>query len=411
MSRQTNRHDLAVVGGGPAGLAAAERLAEAGHAVTVYERMPSVARRLLIAGRGGLNLTHSEALPDFLARYHPAGSLAPAIRAFPPEALRAWCEGLGQPTFVGSSGRVFPRAFKASPLLRAWLGRLDMLGVRIRARHRLTGIEDRTLILDTPEGTLRHAPAAALLALGGASWPRLGSDGSWVAVMEGLGAAVAPLRPANVGFRVGWSEVFRTRFAGEPVKRVGLSAGGQRVLGEMVVTQTGLEGGAVYALGRVLREAAEAEGAAILTLDLRPDLAEAALAARLGRSRPGESAASRLRKAAGLAPVAAGLLRESLGGPLPAEPGALAARIKAARLALDGPEAIERAISTAGGLRGVDARFMLPGRPGLFAAGEMLDWEAPTGGYLLQGAFASGRAAAEGMLDWLGNAPEDRDAA
>ncbi|GJD77657.1 TIGR03862 family flavoprotein [Methylobacterium gregans] len=411
MSRQTNRHDLAVVGGGPAGLAAAERLAEAGHAVTVYERMPSVARRLLIAGRGGLNLTHSEALPDFLARYHPAGSLAPAIRAFPPEALRAWCEGLGQPTFVGSSGRVFPRAFKASPLLRAWLGRLDTLGVRIRTRHRLTAIEGRTLILDTPEGTLRHTPAAALVALGGASWPRLGSDGSWVAVMEGLGAAVAPLRPANVGFRVGWSEVFRTRFAGEPVKRVGLSAGGQRVLGEMVVTQTGLEGGAVYALGRVLREAAEAEGAAILTLDLRPDLAEAALAARLGRSRPGESAASRLRKAAGLAPVSAGLLRESLGGPLPTEPGALAARIKAARLALDGPEAIERAISTAGGLRGVDARFMLPGRPGLFAAGEMLDWEAPTGGYLLQGAFATGRAAAEGMLDWLGNAPEDRDAA
>ena len=411
MSRQTNRHDLAVVGGGPAGLAAAERLAEAGHAVTVYERMPSVARRLLIAGRGGLNLTHSEALPDFLARYHPAGSLAPAIRAFPPEALRAWCEGLGQPTFVGSSGRVFPRAFKASPLLRAWLGRLDTLGVRIRTRHRLTAIEGRTLILDTPEGTLRHTPAAALVALGGASWPRLGSDGSWVAVMEGLGAAVAPLRPANVGFRVGWSEVFRTRFAGEPVKRVGLSAGGQRVLGEMVVTQTGLEGGAVYALGRVLREAAEAEGAAILTLDLRPDLTEAALAARLGRSRPGESAASRLRKAAGLTPVAAGLLRESLGGPLPTEPGALAARIKAARLALDGPEAIERAISTAGGLQGVDARFMLPGRPGLFAAGEMLDWEAPTGCYLLQGAFASGRAAAEGMLDWLGNAPEDRDAA
>jgi len=408
MSEKTIRHDLAVVGGGPAGLAAAERLAEAGHAVTVYERMPSVARRLLIAGRGGLNLTHSEALPDFLARYHPAGSLEPAIRAFPPEALRSWCEELGQPTFVGSSGRVFPRAFKASPLLRAWLGRLDGLGVRVRTRHRLAAVEGRTLVLDRPEGTLRHAPAAALLALGGASWPRLGSDGSWVGLLEGLGASVAPLRPANVGFRVAWSSVFRERFAGEPVKRVALTAGGRRVLGEMVVSRTGLEGGAVYALGRILREAAEASGSTVLTLDLRPDLAEADLAARLGRSRPGESAASRLRKAAGLAPVAAGLLRESAGGPLPTEPATLAGRIKAARLTLDGPEAIERAISTAGGLRGVDARFMLPGRPGLFAAGEMLDWEAPTGGYLLQGAFASGRAAADGMLDWLGTDPADK---
>ncbi|AWN38308.1 TIGR03862 family flavoprotein [Methylobacterium radiodurans] len=408
MPLETQNQDLAVVGGGPAGLAAAERLAEAGHTVTVYERMPSVARRLLIAGRGGLNLTHSEALPDFLARYHPAGSLEPAIRAFPPEALRAWCEGLGQPTFVGSSGRVFPRAFKASPLLRAWLGRLDGLGVRIRTRHRLAAIDGRTLVLDAPDGPLRHAPRAALLALGGASWPRLGSDGSWVGLVEGLGVPVAPLRPANVGFRVAWSEVFRARFAGEPVKRVALSAGGRQVRGEMVVTRTGLEGGAVYALGRVLREAAEAEGSAVLTLDLRPDLPEADLATRLARARPGESTASRLRKAAGLAPVAAGLLRESLGGPLPAEPRALAARIKAARLTLDGPEAIARAISTAGGLRGVDARFMLPERPGLFAAGEMLDWEAPTGGYLLQGAFASGRAAAAGMLAWLRDLPAER---
>ncbi len=408
MSRETKRHDLAVVGGGPAGLAAAERLAEAGHTVTVHERMPSVARRLLIAGRGGLNLTHGEALPDFLARYHPAGSLEAAIRAFPPEALRAWCEGLGQPTFVGSSGRVFPKAFKASPLLRAWLARLDRLGVRVRTRHRLAGIEGRTLVIDTPEGQVRHAPAAALLALGGASWPRLGSDGSWVGLLEGLGVPVAPLRPANVGFRVAWSEIFRARFAGEPVKRVALTASGRRVLGEMVVTETGIEGGAVYALGRVLREAAEADGSATLALDLRPDLAEADLTARLARSRPGESAASRLRKAAGLAPVAAGLLRESEGGPLPAEPAALAARIKAARLTLAGPEPIARAISTAGGLQGIDARFMLPGRPGLFAAGEMLDWEAPTGGYLLQGAFASGRAAAEGMLGWLAEVG-DRD--
>jgi uncharacterized flavoprotein (TIGR03862 family) len=397
----TEARALAVVGGGPAGLAAAELLAGSGRTVTVYERMPSPARRLLMAGRGGLNITHSEPLPAFLGRYHPAGILDAAIRAFPPQALRDWCAALGEPTFVGSSGRVFPKRFKASPLLRAWLTRLESRGVRIRTRHRLVAIEGRSLVFETPEGPVRHAPEAALLALGGASWPRLGADGSWVPLLTGLGAPVSALRPANVGFRVAWSEVFRTRFAGEPVKRVGLSVGGRAVLGEMVVTRTGLEGGAVYALSRILREAAAAEGTAELTLDLRPDLAADALAQRLAAQRPGESLANRLRKGAGLAPVAAGLLRESAGGPLPADPAALAARIKAAPLRIDGPEPIDRAISTAGGLGGLDARFMLRDRPGLFAAGEMLDWEAPTGGYLLQGAFASGRAAAAGMLAWL----------
>ena len=392
---------LSVIGGGPAGLAAAEVLAGAGRAVTVYERMPSLARRLLMAGRGGLNITHGEPLAAFLGRYHPSGSLEAAIRAFPPQALRDWCDGLGEPTFVGSSGRVFPERFKASPLLRAWLARLEAMGVQIRTRHRLVGIEGRTLAFETPEGPVRHAAPAALLALGGASWPRLGADGSWVPLLTDLGAPVSSLRPANVGFRVAWSEHFRTRFAGEPVKRVGLAAGGRSVLGEMVVTGRGLEGGAVYALSRDLREAAEAEGAADLVLDLRPDLGAEALAARLAAQRPGESLANRLRKGAGLAPVAAGLLRESAGGPLPADPAGLAARIKGAHLRLDGPEPIARAISTAGGLSGLDARFMLAARPGLFAAGEMLDWEAPTGGYLLQGAIASGRAAAAGMLAWL----------
>lgn len=396
-----DRDEIAIVGGGPAGLAAAEVLGEAGRAVTVYERMPSVARKLLIAGRGGLNITHSEARADFLARYHPHGSLDAAIAAFPPEALRDWCAELGEPTFVGSSGRVFPRSFKASPLLRGWLARLDRLGVRIRTRHRLTALGDG-LTLETPDGPLALRPRATLLALGGASWPRLGSDGRWVPLLEGLGVAVAPLRPANVGFAVAWSDVFRARFSGVPLKRIALSCDGAAARGEAVITQAGLEGGAVYALSRTLREAIAARGGAELVIDLRPDLTRDALARRLSGARPGDSAATRLRKAAGLPPVAAGLLREAAGA-LPPDPGALAGLIKAAPLTLTAPAPIARAISTAGGVRldAIDGRSMLRQHPGLFLAGEMLDWEAPTGGYLLQGAIAGGRAAAAGMLAWL----------
>ncbi len=397
-----DRDEIAIVGGGPAGLAAAEVLAQAGRAVTVYERMPSVARKLLIAGRGGLNITHSEARPDFLARYHPHGFLDAAIAAFPPEALRDWCAELGEPTFVGSSGRVFPRSFKASPLLRAWLARLDRLGVRIRTRHRLTALNE-ALHFETPDGALAVRPRATLLALGGASWPRLGSDGRWVPLLEGLGVAVAPLRPANAGFAVAWSDLFRERFAGAPLKRVALTCAGTTVRGEAVITQSGLEGGAIYALSRLVREAIAARSSARLVVDLRPDLTRDALARRLSGARPGDSAATRLRKAAGLSPVAAGLLREAAGAALPADPGALAGLIKGAPLTLTASAPIERAISTAGGVRleALDGRSMLRARPGLFLAGEMLDWEAPTGGYLLQGAFAGGRAAAAGMLDWL----------
>ncbi len=433
--------EVAIVGGGPAGLAAAEVLAQAGHAVTVYDRMPSVGRKLLIAGRGGLNLTHSEPRGAFLSRYHPAGHLDAAIAAFPPEALRDWCAELGEPTFVGSSGRVFPQSFKASPLLRAWLARLDRLGVRIRTRHRLAAIAEgaasdrdasrgsqsapatagrrssagrgapdpgsgaphRELYFETPDGPLVVRPRAALLALGGASWPRLGSDGRWVPLLEGLGVAVAPLRPANAGFTVAWSDLFRSRFAGAPLKRVALACDGKTVRGEAVITAAGIEGGAVYALSRLLREAVAARGHARLLVDLRPDLTREALARRLAGARPGDSAATRLRKAAGLAPVAAGLLREAAGAALPAEPEALAGLIKAAPLTLTGSAPIARAISTAGGVRlyALDGRSMLRAHPGLFLAGEMLDWEAPTGGYLLQGAFAGGRAAAAGLRDWL----------
>jgi hypothetical protein len=392
-----------VVGGGPAGLAAAEVLAAAGRRVTVFDRMPSLGRKLLMAGRGGLNLTHSEPLPAFLGRYHPEGSLTRAVEAFPPSALRAWCEDLGEPTFVGSSGRVFPKSFKASPLLRAWLARLDRQGVALRPRHRLIALSEDGLIFETTEGGLTVRPEATLLALGGASWPRLGSDGAWVPLLDGLGIPVSPLRPTNAGFAVAWSPTFRERHAGTPLKRVALSVAGRTVRGEAVVTEAGIEGGAVYALSRLLREAVEADGSATLLVDLRPDLDEAALAARLARSRAGDSLSARLRKAAGLAPVAIGLLREAAGAALPPEPAALARLIKAAPLALTGMMGLDRAISTAGGvvLDALDERAMLRARPGLFLAGEMLDWEAPTGGYLLQGAIAGGRAAADGMLDWL----------
>ena len=397
--------EVAVVGAGPAGLMAAEVLARAGAAVTVYDRMPTPARKFLLAGRGGLNLTHGEPLETFLTRYGTAAEqLRPAIEAFPPAALRAWSEALGEATFVGSSGRVFPVGFKATPLLRAWLARLRAAGVMLRPRHRWEGWDETgALRFAGPDGPLRVRTAATVLALGGASWPRLGSDGLWVPLLEGLGAEVAPLGPANAGFAVAWSGPFRERFAGVPLKRVALSLGDATVRGEALVTAGGIEGGAVYALSRPLRAAIAGRGQARLVVDLRPDLTRDALARRLVRARPGDSTAARLRKAAGLPPVAAGLLREAAGPALPAAPEALAGLIKAAPLELTASAPIARAISTAGGVRlaGLDARGMLRVRPGLFLAGEMLDWEAPTGGYLLQGAIAGGRATAAGMLDWL----------
>lgn len=392
-------HGVAVVGGGPAGLMAAERLAEAGVAVTVYDRMPSVGRKFLIAGRGGLNLTHSEPLERFLGRYAGAAPvLGPAVRAWDPAALRAWCAGLGQDTFVGSSGRVFPVAFKATPLLRAWLRRLAGLGVAVRTGWRWTGWDGDALRFSTAEGEQVVQADAAVLAMGGASWPRLGSDGGWVDAMQAAGVAVTPLRPANSGFLHPWSPVFQDRFAGSPLKRITLMFEGDSVAGEAVLTRDGIEGGAVYALSRVLRDAIDRDGAATAVLDLRPDLDRAALAARLGG--PGQSMANALRKA-GLSLAAAGLVRE-VGGD-----GPLADRVKALPLRLVGVQGLDRAISTAGGvgLGEVDAGFMLRARPGVFVCGEMLDWEAPTGGYLLQAAFSTGRVAAEGVLEWLKERP------
>lgn len=386
-----------VIGGGPAGLMAAETLAQGGVAVTLCDHMPSLGRKLLMAGRGGLNLTHSEPLPAMLARYGGAREqLAPALEAFTPEALVAWCHGLGQATFVGSSGRVFPVGMKASPLLRASLARLAGLGVAFATRQRWVGW-DRDGGLLFAGGAARH-PDCTVLALGGASWPRLGSDGGWTAAMGGLD--VAPLRPSNCGFSVSWSEPFCARFAGTPLKRIGVSFAGQTLRGEALVRAEGIEGGAIYALSAALREAVAADGAATLHLDLRPDLDAAELARRLGGDRGSQSLSNFLRKAGGLPPVAIGLVQEALHADGPA--GDLAALVKAVPLRVLAPFAMARAISSAGGLQWgeLDEGFMLRRRPGVFACGEMLDWEAPTGGYLLQAAFSTGAAAGRGALAW-----------
>lgn len=396
----TKSRTVHVIGAGPAGLMAAERLARAGAGVVVHEAMPSVGRKFLMAGRGGLNLTHSEPLESFVSRYGAAaGPVARWLETFSPTHLTGWAEGLGQATFTGSSGRVFPRAMKASPLLRAWLGRLGELGVEVRTRSRWVGRRDGGWVFDAPDGERIERPDAVVLALGGASWPRLGSDGAWRARLEADGVAVEPFRPSNVGFDADWSPVFADRFAGQPLKPVALTHADRTVRGEAMITRYGLEGGAVYALSAGLREAIDRDGTAGLTIDLRPDLSVEALAGRLAKPRGKDSAANWLRKAGGLSPAAAGLLRE-IPGELPAGADKLARRIKAVRLTLTGVQGLERAISSAGGVRldQVDDSLMLTALPGVFVAGEMLDWEAPTGGYLLQASMASGVVAADGVL-------------
>ena len=396
-----------MVGGGPAGLIAAEVLARGGVAVTVYERMPSVGRKLLMAGHGGLNLTHTEDRDRFLARYGDSSDrLAPMLAVFGPDDLRAWCAEVGEPTFVGSSGRVFPQAFRATPLLRAWLARLAELGVTIRTRQRWTGWtgDPGGLSFTGADGATTEVTSdVAVFALGGASWPRLGSDGGWVGPFGDRDVAVTALRPANVGVRVEWTDTFADRFEGSPVKHLALTVRGHRgppVRGDAMVTRAGLEGGPVYASGVAIRDALEADGRCTLEIDLRPDLAVGQLVDRLRHRRPKDSVSSWLRRSIGLDPVAIALLRESSGGALPSDPAATAALAKAVPVPVTGTMPIERAISTAGGIAWseVDDALMLHRLPGTFVAGEMLDWEAPTGGYLLQASFSTGVVAGRGAL-------------
>jgi uncharacterized flavoprotein (TIGR03862 family) len=403
--------NAAIIGAGPAGLMAAEVLAQGGAKVTVFDAMPSAGRKFLMAGRGGLNLTHGEPLPAFLARYREAAArLEPAISAFPPDRLRQWSEALGQPTFVGSSGRVFPQSFKASPLLRAWLRRLDSQGVRFAFRHRWTGWDkDNRLVFQTPDGERVIEAGATVLALGGASWPRLGSDGVWTELPAAKGITISPLRPANCGFTVAWSDVFRDRFEGQPLKGAAFGFGHQTIRGEAIVTRAGIEGGAIYALSAELREAIAQTGEAQLQVALRPDLATDELATRLSTPRGKQSFSNFLRKAVNLSPVAIGLVQEAViasgRSPVTLSSRELAELVNALPIRLTGTAPIARAISTAGGiaLDELDEAFMLRRLPGVFAAGEMLDWEAPTGGYLLQASFATGAAAGKGALGWLAN--------
>ena len=401
---------VAIIGGGPAGLMAAEAASNAGARVDVYDAMPSVGRKFLIAGKGGLNLTHSEPPESFLSRYGARRvCLEPLLAGFGPDALRAWARGLGVDTFVGSSGRVFPAGMKAAPLLRAWLHRLRAAGVRFHMRHRWCGWEQNgALRFFTPPGVRAVHADALVLALGGGSWARLGSTGAWVPLLGARGVRVAPLRPANCGFDVGWSEHFRARYAGHPLKSVVLAHTGpdgveHRQRGEFMLTATGVEGGLIYALSARLRDEIEATGAAVLRLDLAPSRDLTQLVCELSRSRGSSSLANHLRRRAGIAGVKAGLLRELLPAEDFADPLRLAAAIKALPLRLIAPRPLDEAISSAGGVafEELDEHLMIRALPGVFCAGEMLDWEAPTGGYLLTACFASGRAAGAGAAAWL----------
>ncbi|KAF0201710.1 MAG: hypothetical protein FD173_2088 [Gallionellaceae bacterium] len=396
---------IAIIGAGPAGLMAAEMISGHGMRVDVYDAMPSAGRKFLMAGKGGMNITHAEPYADFLARYGARREqLEPLLDAFTPTDLRAWIHGLGIETFVGSSGRVFPADMKAAPLLRAWLHRLREGGVNFHIRHRWCGWnEEGALRFDTAQGECSANADAVVLALGGGSWPQLGSTGAWVALLAQRGIDIAPLRPANCGFDIAWSEHFRKRFAGEPLKSITATLGEVRKQGECVITATGIEGGLIYALSAALRDEIERNGSATLHLDLLPDWSAQRVHDEVHHPRGSRSLSSHLQSRLGLKGVKANLLREVLGAQSFVNPALLAAAIKALPLKLVAPRPLSEAISSAGGVRfeALEEKLMLRKLPGVFCAGEMLDWEAPTGGYLLSACFASGRAAGLGALQWL----------
>ncbi|TMU81231.1 TIGR03862 family flavoprotein [Pseudomonas fluorescens] len=398
---------VAIFGGGPAGLMAAEVLSQAGIRVDLYDGMPSVGRKFLLAGVGGMNITHSEAYPAFLSRYaERAPQIAPLLRGFDADALCTWIHDLGIETFIGSSGRVFPTDMKAAPLLRAWLKRLRDSGVVIHTRHRWLGWDEHgALRIDSPEGEITVKPDATLLALGGGSWSRLGSDGAWMLPLEQRGVGLAPLQPSNCGFEVqAWSELMVSKFAGAPLKNIaiGLNDDIPR-LGECVITATGIEGSLIYALSAPIREAINQYGAAVVHIDLLPGRPVDKLQAALSKPRGSRSMAKHLHSQVGIDGVKAALLRELTDAATFADPALLARAIKALPLTLVKTRPLDEAISSAGGVtfEAMDERLMLKALPGVFCAGEMLDWEAPTGGYLLTGCFASGRAAGSGILQWL----------
>ncbi len=406
-SHSSTPHHVAIIGGGPAGLMAAEVLSQAGIRVDLYDGMPSVGRKFLLAGVGGMNITHSEAYPAFLSRYaERAPYIAPLLREFGAEALCQWIHGLGIDTFVGSSGRVFPTDMKAAPLLRAWLKRLRDAGVVIHTRHRWLGWNtDGSLRIQHPEGERAVKADATLLALGGGSWSRLGSDGAWLPLLQQRGVQVAPLQPSNCGFEVSaWSELLRSKFAGAPLKNVaiGLNDDIPR-LGECVITASGIEGSLIYALSAPIRDSIHRHGQATVHIDLLPGKPRDKVQAALAKPRGSRSMAKHLQSQLGIEGVKAGLLRELTGADTFNDPARLAAAIKALPLTLVRPRPLDEAISSAGGVafEALDERLMLEHLPGVFCAGEMLDWEAPTGGYLLTACFASGRRAGLGMLEWL----------
>jgi uncharacterized flavoprotein (TIGR03862 family) len=406
---ENSRPRVAIVGGGPAGLMAAETLSRGGtFDVHLYDAMPSVGRKFLLAGRGGMNITHAEPYEQFVTRYGArAAALRPMLDAFGPDAVRAWVHGLGIETFVGTSGRVFPTEMKAAPLLRAWLHRLREAGVQFHQRHRWTGWSDGALRFAAPEGELLVRADATVLALGGASWARLGSDGAWLPLLAERGIGVAPLRPSNCGFDVSWSPLFAGRHAGQPLTTVAASwtdGTGQRVRrqGQFVVTATGVEGSLIYAMSAPVRDQVAAHGGTLVELDLLPDLSPERVLAEVTRPRGARSMSSHLQGRLGIKGVKAGLLHECLSKAQYADPVALARALKALPLMLRAPRPIDEAISSAGGVT-VEALegTMLRAMPGVFVAGEMVDWEAPTGGYLLTACLAGGAAAGRDVAAWL----------
>ncbi len=398
---------VAIIGGGPAGLMAAEVLSQAGLKVDLYDGMPSVGRKFLLAGVGGMNITHSEPYPAFLSRYAERSSnIAPLLRSFGADDLCEWIHNLGIDTFVGSSGRVFPTDMKAAPLLRAWLKRLRDSGVTIHTRHRWLGWDAAgKLRIAHPEGETSLSPDAVLLALGGASWSRLGSDGAWWPLLAERGVDLKTLQAANCGFEVtGWSELLRSKFAGAPLKNIGIGLRGQTPrLGECVITDKGVEGSLVYALSAQIREEINQHGASTILIDLLPGKTPSALQKALEKPRGSRSMSKHLHSQLGIDGVKAALLRELAPREAFDDPAQLSMALKALPLQLIKARPLDEAISTAGGVtfEAMDQRLMLKQLPGVFCAGEMLDWEAPTGGYLLTACFASGRAAGLGVLEWL----------